>query len=117
MVEGDPDAVFASYLIRFRPAHEHYARYLQYWLRSEGYWALVRGRRTGTTRANLNAKALSGFPLLLPLASTLGEFGKRVDDLRARVEANVAESSTLTAQRDTLLPNLIARHYWGGNVD
>ena len=108
MVEGDPDAVFASYLIRFRPKHERYARYLQYWLRSERYWELVRGRRTGTTRANLNAKVLSAFPLVVPPAPVLNEFVAQVDDFRARVVANVAESSGISVQRDTLLPRLLS---------
>jgi len=107
MVEGEPDAVFASYLIRFRPVHERYARYLQYWLRSENYWELVHGRRTGTTRANLNAKALSRFPLLVASDGVLDGFAKQVDQLRERVVANVDDSHCLSAQRDTMLSNLI----------
>ena len=108
MIEGNPDAVFASYLIRFRPKHERYARYLQYWLRSANYWELVRGRRTGTTRANLNAKALRGFPLVVPPPRVLEKFATQVDELRARVVANVAESHSLAVQRDTLLPSLMS---------
>ena len=107
MVEGEPDAVFASYLIRFRPVRERYARYLQYWLRSERYWELVHGRRTGTTRANLNAKALSGFPLLVPPDFVLSGFGDRIDGLRARVVANISDSHSLAKQRDALLTHLL----------
>ncbi len=114
MVEGNPDAVFASYLIRFRPKQERYARYLQYWLRSEGFWDLVRGRRTGTTRANLNAKALSGFPLVMPPALVLEEFATQVGGLRTRVVANVAESRGLSVQRDTVLRSLISVPSYGG---
>ena len=107
MVEGQPDAVFASYLIRFRPTQKRHARYLQYWMRSESYWELVQGRRTGTTRANLNAKALSRFPLLLPPGSVLDGFARHVDQLRERVIANVNESCGLAMQRDSLLPDLM----------
>lgn len=107
MIEDEPNAVFASYLIRFRSIHERNARYLQYWLRSEGYWELVQGRRTGTTRANLNAKALSGFPLVIPPAPILDEFSKRVDSLRTGVVANVEESHSLSVQRDTLVLDLL----------
>jgi Type I restriction modification DNA specificity domain. len=58
LIEESVDAVFASYLIRFRPLNATYDRYLQYWLRSDIYWSLVRSRQTGSTRANLNAKVL-----------------------------------------------------------
>ena len=49
MIEENHEAVFASYLIRFRPIQGQYARFLQYWLRSDSYWKLVRGREIGTT--------------------------------------------------------------------
>ena len=64
LVEEDEEAVFASYLIRFRPVETQTARLLQYWLKSDAYWHLVRGRATGTTRRSLNARVLSGFPLV-----------------------------------------------------
>ena len=66
VIEEDQMAVFASYLIRFRPRRESYAGFLQYWLRSESYWELVKERGTGTTRTSLNAKVLSEFPLVFP---------------------------------------------------
>ncbi len=108
MIEGDPQAVFASYLIRFRPVHRRYARFLQYWLRSDRYWELVSGRGAGTTRVSLNAKVLRDFPLVVPSATVLQAFGSRVCGLRDRVVANADEARTLAAQRDTLLPRLLA---------
>ena len=59
MIEEEQDAVFASYLIRFRPKKKCYERFLQYWLRSDDYWELVNGRGAGTTRVSLNAKVLT----------------------------------------------------------
>ena len=108
MVEEDRDAVFASYLIRFRPTHERYARLLQYWLRSDAYWELVTGRGAGTTRVSLNAKVLSEFPLVVPSASLLDAFGAQVGSLRTRVVANAEDSRILAAQRDALLPRLVS---------
>ena len=108
MVEEDQDAVFASYLIRFRPIDKRHARILQYWIRSDGYWDLVRGRSAGTTRVSLNAKDLSGFPLVVPSESLTSKFSKHVSRIRASVVANAAEMQTLTSLRDTLLPKLIA---------
>ena len=108
MIEENQEAVFASYLIRFRPILDQYARFLQYWIRSNSYWELVKGRETGTTRASLNAKVLSGFPLIIPPIDTVETFSNQVSDLRARVVANASEIQLLTTLRDTLLPKLLS---------
>jgi len=108
IIEEAVDAVFASYLIRFRPQRDELARYLQYWLRSPLYWNTVRAAQSGTTRANLNAKVLGSFDLVIPPANALQPFNELADAFRRRVVANVRESTTLAALRDTLLPRLIS---------
>ena len=108
LIEESVDAVFASYLIRFRPLNVTYDRYLQYWFRSDVYWSLVRSRQTGSTRANLNAKVLGAFPLLVPNPDLAESFKKHIDPIRNKVAENVKESNTLVALRDTLLPKLIS---------
>ena len=108
LVEEDVGAVFASYLIRFRPVENHTARLLQYWLKSDAYWDLVRGRATGTTRRSLNARVLSLFPLVAPPNAVVGAFARVVGALRDRLVTNVEEMELLAALRDTLLPKLIS---------
>ena len=108
MIEEDQEAVFASYLIRFRLKTEWHQRFIQCWLRSANYWKLVSGRSAGTTRASLNAKVISGFPLIVPSDDIAKEFGYRIEDLRDRVVANTSESRTLSALRDVLLPSLVS---------
>ena len=108
MIEESQEVVFASYLIRFRPIHERHTRLLQYWLRSDRYWKLVSERGAGTTRASLNAKVLSEFPLVVPSVSVVDAFEGQIASLRARVVENVSESRILTALRDALLPKLIS---------
>ena len=108
MIEDEMDAVFASYLIRFRPKRRCYARFLQYWLRSGGYWELVNGRGAGTTRVSLNAKVLSSFPALVPNDALLDIFGELISGLRSRVVSNTNESRSLAAQRDAVLPRLVS---------
>ena len=108
VVEGERNAVFASYLIRFRPLHGYFGRFLQYWMRSDKYWQLVRERGAGTTRLSLNAKVLSRFPIAVPSHGLLDVFGYSVDKLRSRIVTNVLESSMLAAQRDALLPRLVS---------
>ena len=106
--EDEEDAVFASYLIRFRPRKEQHCRLLQYWLRSGGYWNLVRERGVGTTRLSINAKILGGFPLIIPPEYIASAFGDQINSLRDRVVKNVADSRTLSTMRDTLLPKLVS---------
>ena len=108
MIEENRDVVFASYLIRFRPIFEQYARFLQYWLRSNSYWELIKAREIGTTRASLNAKALSEFPLIIPPLDVVEAFSNQVGSLRDRVVANTSETESLIAMRDTLLPKLLS---------
>ena len=108
MIEHRIKAVFASYLIRFRPLQERYGRFLQYWLRSEGYWNLVQERGVGTTRLSLNARVLSGFPLIIPGDSVLDAFRVQIDRFRSRIVNNSENSNTLRNLRDALLPKLLA---------
>lgn len=107
-IETNEDAVFASYLIRFRPRDPAHGRFLQYWLKSDAYWNLVRGRASGSTRANLNAQVLSSFPLVLPTSDVLGDFSAVVGSLRERISLAVTQTSTLAHLRDTLLPRLLS---------
>ena len=107
MVEEAQDAVFASYLIRFRPQCEVYSRLLQYWLRSNSYWDMVSAMGAGTTRVSLNAMVLSEFPLVIPCIPVAKFFGEVISNLRARVVANASEDSSLICVRDSLLPKLI----------
>ena len=116
MIEEEQDAVFASYLIRFRPNQKRYARYIQYWLRSDNYWELVVGRGAGTTRISLNAKVLSSFPILVPADSLLDKFGGQISGLRSRVVTSANESHALAAQRDALLPRLVSGEVKVGSI-
>lgn len=107
LIEEDIDAIFASYLIRFRTKDVRHTRYLQYWLRSQQYWQIVDGLKTGTTRASLNAQTLSSFPLLLPSISILQKFSVIVDGFRAKIITNNSENRILQKMRELLLVKLL----------
>ena len=107
LIEEDKNAVFASYLIRFRPISDNHGRLLQYWMRSEKYWQLVRERGTGTTRTSLNANVLSEFPLVVPPDRLSVAFTQHAEKIRNYVVGKVNESQYLAEIRDSLLPQLI----------
>jgi len=107
VIEEQVEGVFASYLIRFRLKDQAYIRYIQYWLRSDGYWELVTSRYAGTTRASLNAQVLGSFQLIIPPKPVASAFSEIVNALRNKVVTAAGESRTLAALRDALLPKLI----------
>lgn len=107
LVEENVAAVFASYLIRFKPIENRDARLLQYWLKSDAYWRLVRGHAAGTTRVSLNARVLSRLPLVVPPSSVASAFAAVIDVLRDRIVQSAKEMQLLVGVRDTLLPKLI----------
>lgn len=84
---GGEDAVFASYLIRFRvDPKQACARYVFYNLRSEQWWAYIRGSKTGSAQAGANAQVLGRFSMPLPpldeqraIASVLGALDDKID--------------------------------------
>ncbi len=107
MIEEEQSAVFVSYLIRFRPLQGRYPRFVQYWLRSNSCWDVVRGRGSGTTRTSLNDKVLSKFPPLVTTAELLDQCQETIRHSRSRVVANTNRSNCIAAQRDTLLTRLL----------
>ncbi len=115
LVEEDVEAVFASYLIRFRPIENRDARLLQYWLKSDAYWQLVKGQAAGTTRVSLNAKVLGLFPLVVPPNGVASAFAKVVDALRDLLVQSATEMQLLGAIRDALLPKLVSGEVRMGN--
>ena len=108
LIEENYEAVFASYLIRFRTIKKMHTRFLQYWLKSSTYWQLVQGRSVGTTRFSLNAKMLGRFPLLIPMDGITHVFSGQIDALRRRLIASASEMQRLGALRDFLLPRLMS---------
>lgn len=91
LVQDPPPAVFASYLIRFRPGPAVVPRYLAWFMRSPGYWRQVSASASGIAQQNINAKKLQSIRLPLPpleiqtvIVAALEEQFSRLDEaLRA----------------------------------
>lgn len=59
-------AVFASYLIRFRPKEHIDTKYVYYYLKSPDYWNAIGASKLGIAVPNVNASKLS--QILIPIA-------------------------------------------------
>jgi type I restriction enzyme S subunit len=68
---------------------------------------LLRRACKGSAQQSLNQRALAQFPVLLPAQAALEQFESEVRPLLDRAAANLIQSSTLAALRNTLLPELI----------
>lgn len=67
LFRGGADAVFASYLIRFRLDTTRVdPRFIWYNLRAPRWWEFISSSKTGSAQAGANAKVLGRFPLRLP---------------------------------------------------
>ena len=90
-VDDPPRAVFASYLIRFRPLPDRVdGRYLAYFLRSPLYWKQVLSTASGITIANVNAKKLAAVTIPLAPRYEQEQIVNSVDEQLSRLDAGLS---------------------------
>jgi len=71
LIKKDVDAVFASYLIRFRlNAQKADFRYIGHLLKSQSYYGFINCAVGGAAQPGINATVLSSFSFMLPHLST-----------------------------------------------
>jgi type I restriction enzyme S subunit len=103
-----PEAVFASYLVRFQFPDLSTARLVGSFMRSEAYFDYVAGCIGGSAQPNASAQLLAGASLVYPTQDMACKFNEIVSQFDAQIEANNACSETLAATRDLLLPKLMS---------
>jgi type I restriction enzyme S subunit len=70
--------------------------------------AEIEARATGTTFAEISKQNFRPIPVVLPPQALMTSFTSRVEPLYAKITANLHQSRTLAALRDTLLPKLLS---------
>jgi type I restriction enzyme S subunit len=82
-----PQVVFASYLIRVRPAKKDLSRYLSYFFGSHLYWRQISDFSAGIGQPNVNGSKLK--EILVPVAPEpeLQRIANKLDTVLARVDA------------------------------
>ncbi|MBU4346446.1 MAG: restriction endonuclease subunit S [Candidatus Omnitrophica bacterium] len=66
VIENSPRAVFASYLIRFRPKAELNPEFAGYFLKSNSFFVQLGERTSGTTLSGVNATNLANVKIPIP---------------------------------------------------
>jgi len=103
-----PDAVFASYLVRFQFSDLGIARLAGAFMRTQAYFEYVGGCIGGSAQPNASAQALAGAQLVVPSREIARKFADMVRPLDLRIVENRDSSRITTALRDALLPKLIS---------
>lgn len=70
--------------------------------------AEIESRATGTTFAEISKRNFRPIPVVLPPVELMSAFTDKVAPLYGRIAANLRQSQTLAALRDTLLPKLLS---------
>ncbi|WP_165482467.1 restriction endonuclease subunit S [Legionella bozemanae] len=87
LVESTPEpAVFASYLIRFKPNDMIYPRYLKHYLNSPFYWLDLADKSAGNALQNVNAKKLSEVNIIIAPYEEQKQITTKLDQLLAQVD-------------------------------
>ena len=92
LVKNPQNAVFASYLIRFKPSPMIDENYLVFFLKSPDYWKIISKEKAGIALVNVNATKLKRIEIPLPPL--------------AEQHRIVAKLETLFTQLDTAVDNL-----------
>lgn len=103
-----PDAVFASYLVRFQFNEISTARFVGAFCRSDAYFNHVDNVLSGSAQPNANAQQLSAAKACFPPSGLLSSFYTELNPLDRRIAHNNRESRDLAATRDALLPELLS---------
>ncbi len=106
-IHSPPNAVFASYLVRFKFEDISISRIVGVYLRTKHYRDFIKNILGGSAQPNANAQQLSSALIIIPknnLARKFYELVKTYDNKKRKNEESI---NHLTKLRDTLLPKLI----------
>jgi type I restriction enzyme, S subunit len=103
-----PEAVFASYLVRFRLKEWVDNLMVGTFLESSDYKAYVQSRIGGAAQPNANAQVLAAAEILVPTESLQQTFREAVEPMVDQREVLQLQNQKLRAARDLLLPRLMS---------
>jgi type I restriction enzyme, S subunit len=86
-----PDrAIFASYLIRFRPKEGLDGEYLAFYLQSPSYWSHIEDSTSGIAVPNVNATKLEAIPIPVPALDVQRAIVASLEEQFSRLDAGIA---------------------------
>jgi type I restriction enzyme S subunit len=116
-ISDAPDAVFASYLVRFQFATKVLGRFVGAFMRTNSYFDYIAGCLGGSAQPNASAQTLAGAELVVPSQDILRVYADIVFSFDSRIYFNSGQNATLSTLRDTLLPKLISGEIRVGDAE
>ena len=89
LVKNPQNAVFASYLIRFKPSPIINEDYLIFFLKSPDYWKTILKEKAGIALPNVNASKLKRIEVPLPPLSEQNRIVSKIENLFTQLDAAV----------------------------
>jgi len=86
MVHDPRPAVFASYLMRLRPAEEVSGRFIAWFLQAPNFWRQVERASAGIALQNINATKLAAFQMPLPPLAEQRRIVAAIEEQFSRLE-------------------------------
>src|ERR1051325_6182459 len=87
LIKSVPEAVFASYLIRLRPADCILPELMSYFFQTESYWHQISDRLSGSAQPNCNATKLSSVMIPIPPLNEQRRIVAKLEKILSRVNA------------------------------
>ena len=106
-------AVFASYLIRFRPFIDR--RFLRYFLGSPDYWVAIADKKLGVAVPNVNATKLKSIPVPVPPAREQTRIVTKIEELFSDLDQGVESLKTARAQLN-VYRQAVLKHAFEGKL-
>jgi type I restriction enzyme S subunit len=96
LIKKPQNAVFASYLIRFRPLIDE--DFFAYFLKSPRYWRIISEQSIGIALQNVNASKLKQIIIPLPPLPEQHRIVTKIEELLTQLDAGVASLKKVQAQ-------------------
>jgi len=107
LLRNPEEAVFASYLIRFRPGDSVIPQFVAYFLQSPEYWSQIRSNTAGIAIPNVNATKLQCIPIPVPPLDEQRRIVVEIEKQFTRLDAGLASlrrvQNTLKRYRASVL--------------
>lgn len=102
LIENPRDnAVFASYLIRFKPKKKYNPKYISYFLKSPQYWMAVSEKSLGMTISNINATKIKNIDFPLAPLEEQNQIVKKIEELITKLNVGEKELRKSKSQLET----------------
>ena len=106
-------AVFASYLIRFKPFIDR--QFLAYFLQSPDYWVTIADEKLGIAVPNVNATKLTSITLPIPPAAEQRRIVAKIEELFSELDKGIESLKTARAKLN-IYRHAVLKHAFEGKL-